>query len=262
LLVKHSNEKSINSKEISITNLYPLINKVIIAIYRNGAEQVKINFEKPEMINSFRKALNELLGFEVTEQGKHYCIVKEIMKTSELEFDRLFNRIFFLLRNSFQDTINALKEKDHETLKSIFHRDIDINKLASYCLRHINKKGYKDYEKSHSLFATVHQLESIGDNLKQFTNFVAEEKPSYAKDCIGVFEDIAGLLDALHKVLQKNNLENAKAVSKIYDKLKTKIKNNLEQSKNKKEAVFLMHCRVLTENIILMSDINMGFINV
>jgi phosphate uptake regulator len=260
LILMHSHEAEVSSQQVDITDLDPLVSKILCGIYRKGADEVKVVFGKPDLFNRYRKALNEYVGFEVTEQGKNYCVLREIVKTSGIEFENIFQRIFFLLKSCISDTIQAFKDQDFEVLKNMYYRDVDVNKLVNFCLRHINKVGYKDFEKNCAIYATIHQLEAVGDRLKEFAGKCSEENITVRAEYLEVLSVVNELFEAIHKVVQKSTVENAKNVAHIYDRLKPLLDKKLKQTNNKKETIFVMHCKVLAETIILISDINMGFL--
>lgn len=160
---------------IDITNLDDsLIWRYYSSAYRKGYDEIKLSFkhlshEKRDMI---RFIVDRHIGMEITEQGRNYITSKELSALKIEEFDDILKKTFMMISSMAKTLLEALKNKDKETLQNIQYMDSNVNKFTDFCFRILNKKGYKGSEKTTAYYLLVKQLEDIADDYK----LLAEER--------------------------------------------------------------------------------------
>lgn len=96
------------------------------------------------------------MGIEIIENGKDYCIIREMGEVSPKEFENSLRRIFLIILELFDRTIKAIENneiKDSSLCKEIHAIDLSIDKFVDYCARILNKiVGVCPEEKSSSCF--------------------------------------------------------------------------------------------------------------
>lgn len=222
--------------EIDITELNePLIWTYIIASYRQGYDEIKIRFKK-EQIKLVQKTVDALLGLAITEQKSDSCIIKDLSAyPSEKEFENIKRRIFYLLEEIADSSLQAVREKNKEALKNIEFQDYNINKFSNFCLRLINKKNL-----SGTVEYIISELENLGDEYTRLALDLAETKSlTIDKNILDIFQEINNFFIKFHKFYY--NFNN-KELLEIVD-IKTKINKKIQEIKikSKEEIMLLFH---------------------
>jgi len=260
LLVSAVKSKVVSLRQLDLTDLDPLINRCFLSLYINGHDEVKFTFKNPELIKQVQKVCGELIGFEIVEAGRSYCIVKQIAAETEQDFDVIIRRLYLLLKGIFEDGAKVISEKKNEaSLNALIARDLDVNKFSNFCLRHLNKKGYKDYSKTLNIYSVILTLEQTGDCLKDFFNHILQANvPS--KQVIDYYRDVSGLFSLCYEFTFDTNRIKAKQIAKKYDSLKKELMSALD-SADKEQVKYLMLMKVLVEKVILIDGLQLGYVD-
>ena len=65
--------------EIDADRTSDLLKRILHSVYRTGYDEIRINYRKAGAIKSVLDILNDfMIGFEVLEQGKNHCVLKNI----------------------------------------------------------------------------------------------------------------------------------------------------------------------------------------
>jgi phosphate uptake regulator len=260
IVVSAGKSNSFSPKQLDLTDLEPLVSRCFISLYINGHDDVKFTFMNPETIKTVQKVCGELIGFEVIESGRNYCVVKEIAKESEQDFDVLLRRLFLLLKGIFEDGKIALAEKkDDSALGALAARDLEINKFSNFCLRFLNKKGHKDYSKTSNIYSVVVALEQAGDSLKEIFNFALDSKPA-SKNVLDFYKQTSEIFNLCYELTFDTNKAKAKLISKKYDALKKELMSSLDSTADKEQIKYLMLLKVLLEKVILIDGLQLGYV--
>jgi len=225
--------------ELDITDLsVPLVWYFINSAYISGANEIRIIFNtkyledykrnKIEIMSLLNDICSKLIGLEITTQSKSSCVLTEITSIKEGEQIQVLKRLFFSVISMGDDIIEAAKNKDTGVLKNIFiSRDVNINKLSNYLLKHIvstqdeTNKGFVIY--------VVKQLEEMGD----IFNFISEQILSYNKKipqelleiCSEVIEEVRLTQNIFFDFKKDKLIEFHRKRREIKDKIKkTKLK--------------------------------------
>jgi len=200
-------EKRLNSgrkTEFDITKMdIPTIWKHFMAVYREGYDEVRVYFDSiktldfpykfitnhrisPKMIKQNKKKsittvlqgfVDRFIGFEIVEHGKDYILIKDLGGITGKEFDNSLRRVFLLLQQMADETLEALITGDTTSLESIHDIDINLDKFHDYCIRVLNKIGNKEPEKKSLYFATLYLIEMMGDEFKNIGIHLTQDFP-------------------------------------------------------------------------------------
>lgn len=171
----------INEKEIPLR-------RVLLSLYEKGIDEIEIDFPQ-ELIIEIERIVNELIGFEIIEQNKNYCLIQEITNTSQNDFENIIRRLFLLTKSMLEDGLIAIKNNDKELIEHLEYRDIDINKFSYYCKRLINKNNDLNFDKI-SYYQIVESLEFIGDEIKRLFWHLIKSKSKFSKKDIELYEKV------------------------------------------------------------------------
>lgn len=201
-----STEKSGETKkaEFDITGMdIPTIWKYFMAVYREGYDEVLVKFNpdaeiespykfytshridlrykkeraKKTMTEALNGFVNRFIGFEVVEHGKDFILIKEMGEITSKEFDNSLRRVFLIIQQMAEETLEALETSDTGMLSHTHDVDINLDKFHDYCIRVMNKSCNKEVRKTSLLFSTLFLLELMGDEFKNISSHIIRDFP-------------------------------------------------------------------------------------
>ena len=188
--------------EVDISGLdIPSIWKYFMAVYREGYDEIRVKFNTEERYDSpykfftshavdmsyskktgnytpfelIQQITNRFIGFEVIEHHKEHCVIKDMADISSKEFDSSLRRVFLLIQQMSEELSEAIKTNNTKILEHTHDIDINVDKFHDFCIRVLNKTGFKDVRKSHLLFSTLYLLEMIGDEFKNLALHIIKD---------------------------------------------------------------------------------------
>jgi len=237
-------EKACESKkaEFDITDMdIPTIWKHFMAVYREGYDELLIKFNKDRLENPYKfftrhrldlrygkerekktifEALqgfvNRFIGLEIVEHGKDFIHVKEMGELTSKEFDNSLRRIFLLLQEMAEETLEAIKTNNPKILSHIHDVDVNLDKFHDYCIRILNKTANKEQRKSEILFSTIFLLELMGDEFKNISHHLLHDFPeAKLKHIEKLAEFVKRQLDVYYDLFYKFEKEKIKKISEM-----------------------------------------------
>lgn len=191
---------TLDLRNVSIQVLW----RSLISAYRAGYDEITIQFSNPKAkgvytgfgfdniqhlitqgtvnlspIEAIQALVNRLIGVEIIDQKENYCIIKEMGETTYKEFDNALRRIYLLLLSMADEIQDAYTHNHKDALRQIHLIDTNIDRFEDFCLRVLNKMGYKNYRKTSIMYTTIFLLEMIGDEYRKIALhlFDSKEKP-------------------------------------------------------------------------------------
>ena len=178
--------------------------RYVNSIYRSGYDVFRIQFDNPKdtrkyssfsyntlgllhpgdntalklsPIEVIQLIINRCIGVEIIDQKENWCVVKELGETTYKEFDNALRRVFLLVLSLAEEILDSLKNGvKKDILKSAHLIDTNIDRFTDYCLRVLNKKGYKDYRKTPTIHSIIFLLEVVGDEFRKIAVHLMEAK--------------------------------------------------------------------------------------
>jgi len=217
-LITTSKGFDIQKTEIDVSNLSYIIKDILYALYNSGYEEVKLNYNDPELTEKIQLVLqNEMIGFEIVELRRNYCVIKAIAGGFEKEFENMFRRTFLLIKSMAEDLLKCMESGDMTLIHSIKLREVNTNKYTAFCRRIIQKKGYKDTRRSILMYMIVQELEEVGDEYKYLCDYFADTKgkaiKNIKKDVLQLFKTLNEYMDKVYFVYYNFNLQE---VNKLF----------------------------------------------
>jgi len=233
IIIKTDKDISSSKTEIDFKGKEQLIHRALSSLYRSGYDEIKVLYEKPSELKIIQSTINqELIGFEIVEEGKEYIILKQVSRINPEEFESMLRRTFIFLLNTADECLNALKTYDVTVLRNLVYRDLTINKLTDYLRRAINKKEsyFKHIGPGYTI---IEMLEKISDDYRDMCRYLSENKVKISKSSIKALTEINSLLRDAYKLFYSFNLND---MEKFLIK-KTEISNSIKDiSKNIKKG--------------------------
>ena len=247
-----STEKDLSSSksEIDFKGKSLLIHRALSSLYRAGYNEIRIMFEKSSELEVVQSTINqELIGFEIVEEGKDYIVVKQVTSIDQSEFQSMLRRVFIFLINTSDECLEALKSNNINALRNLVLRDITINKLTNYCRRAINKKeGY--FKHIGPGYAIVEILEKISDNYRDLCKYVSQNKVKVNKQMIDALSEINSLMRDSYKLSYNFELNGMESFLIKKDRVSETIMN-LDAKRG--EVGMLLYLNIIADNIFYLN---------
>jgi phosphate uptake regulator len=257
-----------------------LLWRFIISSYRAGYDKIKVTFEnkgndhkklytafsyntieylsnkkhllKMSQIETIQALVNRLIGMEIIDQKKNYCIIKEMGEISYKEFDNSLRRIFLLIKDMSSQIQESFKG-DKSNLKSVHIVDTNLDRFEDFCLRVLNKKGYSDFNKTPIVFSTIFLLELIGDEYKDISISLLSTR-SESKEFIQALDNLIDLFNKLYILFYKFDKEKVKEIYKNHEEWNL-FNKKISPDLNAKEKEMIHHLKNINDYIKSLTEL-------
>ncbi len=250
-----STEKSaaMQALDISISTPKDFLKRFIDVPYRHGYDEIKVSFDDPKVLPLVQAETENLLGFEVVDQGKRTCVLKNVAQAMESEFDNLLRRIFHLTKTTWEEALSATKTGSFDELENVKNMERINHKLTNFCERVLNKKGYTERHKTTTIFYLVAQLEVIADELRDICVTVRDYKLKMSPELYKLFKEVGILFDAMYQLFYKFDHKKVVAMTAKEKELVRQCLDMIVQKKGA-EVLVLHHLLSLVRAIHHVTD--------
>ena len=241
LLVAAEKVARTEAAELDITHLSPLISFGLSALYIKGVDELTLTSQNPELIQKLpQKPLNQFIGFEIIEQNKNRLVAKDLSGMQHVEFQPMLRRVFLLLQNMYDELAKGI-ENNETNFGHIVSMDLNVNRFCFLCLRMLNKKGYEDFKHTQTMFLLVSFLEQMGDQLKEFADYVTTRKIDFNDKEKKEFKRVGSLFAEYQSLFFKFNLEKATKIDHTYRKFHHEFETLLDHTKSSSHVRALLY---------------------
>ena len=226
LMTENSNKSEY--KEIDSEKFGLMLPRTIFALYKQGVDELKINFNDRAMLKIIQDSLGkEMVGYEIIDQGQNYCSIKNVSGNLE-DFGVVLRRTFLLLINMANESFQNIKKQDFDHLKSVAFLEESNNRFTTSCRRLLNKKGTKDYKYLGPLYYIIEEMENIADQYKYLCNALHKFKGKKVKineEVLNIYERTNRMLNTFYELFYKFD---EKKVAEIGNERKFIVEKGLE----------------------------------
>ncbi len=248
LFINTERQEDLRSITIDIQGLdIPTIWKYFMAVYREGYDEVRVNFDPRETYDSpykffstqsidakygkrslkhttyetIQEITNRFIGYEIIEHHSEYCLIKDLAEISSKEFESSLRRIFLLIQQMAEETLDAIKTNNHPILRNLHDIDINVDKFHDYCVRVLNKKIIKETRKTNLMFTTLYILELLADEFKSIAHHIIEDMKGKKLDnlqpiCEIIIEQFNQYYEVFYKFEKQKIVDMSKNDINIY----------------------------------------------
>lgn len=188
LLITIEKEKVVGDIEVNIENPSLFLRRLFYVPYYLGYDTIKINYKDPAVAKLVRDAMDALMGFEMISEKEDHCVLKNIARGIEEEFDLLFNRMNIILIQFHKEILDAVKMNKIEEIHDVVKRDEQITKFVLFSKRMLNKIGYKEDVKTRGMYAYTTLIEITSDYLRKMCGELISNKNQINHDVIELIE--------------------------------------------------------------------------
>ena len=122
------------------------------------------------------------MGFEMIKEDDNHCVIKNVAKGIEEEFDVIFNRLIWTVVEFNKELSEVIKERNLEKVSEVINRDKQLTRFVLFSKRMLNKIGYKNDIKTRGMYSYCTLLEIASDDLKAVCIALLENKNLFGKD--------------------------------------------------------------------------------
>jgi phosphate uptake regulator len=230
VLISTQKETSSPKKVLDTAEWGIFVKNNLSHLYHLGYDELEIKYDNPKVLEDIKRGLPECVGFEIIDQKENKVIIKSIATTLESEFDNILRKCFLILKEMCSSIENCMDRKEFHRLEDIKSMELLNNKFTDMCIRILNKKGYKKYNRTMQVLDVVKNVERVGDELKHICECMKDEKrmdPEMRK----LSKEAFGYFDMFYSFFYRFDIESRK---KIYENRKTislRLMKHMEKSR-------------------------------
>src|SRR3989344_261617 len=271
IVISANNTPPLEQAEVDISTLGDMVPRFIHALYKRGVDEVKVVFNDPNSIVTVQNAIgNEVVGFEILEQGKNYCIIRYVSGTLE-EFDSILRRTFLLLLSMAEQSYEYLKTSNFRELKNTAFLEEANNRFTTICRRNLNKNGSATYSKIGPIYYIVEELEKLADQYKYICQHFYNLNDKSIKlnaDALNMFEKANSMLRIFYEVFYKFNTDQLVLIKELRTAVTESVHKMFQKHLSYADYWLLHHSIVianmvfcLVEPYIILATDNLNFKN-
>ena len=252
ILITADKERHHGQKRINVKGLTAVISRSIAALYKAGYDEVIVEYSSPEELERIHSTVStSYIGFEIVEETKNQVIIRKVSEPTNEEFRTIFRRIFHFLMSTAEESVEAAQKHDKAAYQRLILRDKNINKLANFCRRVVNKRGQTEFAQETAIYYIIEQLEKIADNYKDINKHLFERE-KMTKEQILMYQRVNKLLQTYEELFFSFTL--AKMNKFIVD-----YKAIAEEFKNRKSETIAIeyHLRSIAHQLFTLSGATM-----
>lgn len=200
-------------------------------LYQLGYDEIEIELTDKETIKEINERLPNCIGFEIIDQKDNKIYIKSIMTTLESEFDSMLRKSFLITEEMGKDIIETLEKKEFDKLSEIRNLESLNNKFTDFCIRILNKKGYKIPERTIQMYEIIKNLERIADEFKYICDELKMNK-KIEKEFLICLKEAVEYFHLSIALFYKYDNELKEEIYLKRKKLIEKFSNQLKNSKN------------------------------
>lgn len=228
---------------LKLSNNYWYVNQVIRNLYTSGYDQITIEFDDSKIMIVIQEATDKLIGFEIVEQGKNYCMIKAVSAPLDENFEILMRRVFLQISQLFDKLLTDFSSNSAKDLAEIKIMRNNIYKLIVFCRRTINKKHPYSEQKNSSLSFILQRIGDIPSTLLSCYEYANKKnKLNLKKDTLFALKKTKEQCDLFYETLYSKKLIGIEKMNANRDLLLNKTFIEFLEKSSGADAVILHHC--------------------
>ncbi len=235
ILISAKKTLEAEKKEIDLVKLGSLRNQATQATYFSGADEVKIHSSDPSLIEKLDFPLSQLIGFEITEQEKTSCVIRDISGTTETDFKTIVRRLLLIINNMGDDIQEAIENRK-TNLEHIQSMNLTSNKFAFLCLRKLNQQGYSEFQHTPTMYFIINMLEALADVYRDLAKYIVENQLKFRPETIKVYKEAHALYKEYQAIFFKFDIAKAAELDQRYRNQKPEFDSLLKKISSKTET--------------------------
>lgn len=166
-----------------------LIRMAISNLYKKGYDTVTVKTSGDQVIPKIHKAVESLMGYEITDQQEGKLIIQDIAKELDSEFDNYLKKTFFMMfelgRVVKEDFVSGKFD-----INQVSQLSTNIKKFSDVCKRAIAKNDIYP-EKNKHLFLIIWTLEKIASEYLNCHRYAEKKFKKIEKEIIEYLDEVS-----------------------------------------------------------------------
>jgi antitoxin component of MazEF toxin-antitoxin module len=242
--------KVVNAKELDF-----LVDTVVHELYLNGHDEIKVVCDDKSKINIFKEKFSHLSGFEIIEQGTNFFTLRDIVGTTDKEFDTLYRKCFLLFKTSLEEDLSFLSQNDFGNLSY----DVGEDTFLNICFRHLNKKGYKEFTKTQTISSVVKLLKDLREERDSMIKFIVQNQISFQDNFLIIYRNLHTLFGLCYDFSFKLNNDTAKKIFLLYGSNKNLISEEFNCT-DPRYLKLVFYLNSLNDKIVQIQKVQLAFL--
>ncbi|MFH1063646.1 MAG: hypothetical protein V1729_01045 [Candidatus Woesearchaeota archaeon] len=215
VVVSTSTEAKPETIKIDVSDAHMFSFRFLAAIYKSGYDEVELQLSEKTSLKELSRQINSMLpGYELVDQRGRVCVIKNISKGLDSEFDTILRKIFLITNSMAKNTLDALKTKDYNLLNDTILLEETTNRFCNFCERMLNKKGYKNAKKTSFVYNIVWELEKVTDQFKYLNVYLLENRNAkIGKEAFDLFSRVNTLFNMFYELFYKFDSEKVQTIA-------------------------------------------------
>jgi len=214
------------------------IRTLITNTYRRGYDIIKVNFENEKQFKILNNVVKtRLIGFDITEKEKGFCVVESITEPSIEQFDIILKKIFYNITELFEVTKKRIKGNVLDDYEEIEER---IQKYDNFCRRVISKRKLIN-PKSEFLWTFLALLIHGQREIYHLNKLLGIKVSDKTKELL---EDAKSMFELIKKAYLEKNIDLLAKVHSLEKELIYKKAFSILQKTKGKENPIIYHIMV------------------
>ena len=136
-------ESNYLTKEFNVDNITDgtYLFRLLVGAYISGYPNMALNSNsniQPFVRDCVINFTQALIGPEIVEEDDRTIIIKDLLKPTEMPFDKTLRRMFLLVKSMHENVLLALINRDKNLANEVINRDRDVDRLQWLVARQSN----------------------------------------------------------------------------------------------------------------------------
>jgi len=211
--------------------------RAMVNFYRLGYDSIKVRYSNKEVIETINKTMHDYMGFEIVEQSRGFCHIKEVGKVSKEDFQQMFTRYLRITSTIFSEGMAAISEKRYSDLKEYLDMESLQNRFYLVCLRIISKFGKEVTKSPESMTLLIRNLEDLAD-IAKYTYREIIKNEGCSREVESFIKETFKLMEIIYSLCFKFDENKANLIMQQKEKLLVKA-NDLLRKADRKELLIV-----------------------
>lgn len=196
-------EVTINTDKPEVTKIVSLAS-LLLAPYLKGYSKIIINFDDDSFLPVIRTAVSDLLlGFEIIEQTKKSCVIKNIAVGIEEDFSVIFYRILMQTIQMSKMLEEAIEKKDFSLLERIPNEERFVDKLNYFCRRMLHVQRPAPEKNISHIYRIICLYEELVDAIKYFSQLILKNQKWPSKKLVSHLKQVTSFIELSSNFVRK-----------------------------------------------------------
>ncbi len=215
IVVSASSESRPETIKVDVSDAHMFSFRFLAAIYKSGYDEVELQLSNKTSLKELSRQINSMLpGYELVDQHGRVCVIKNISRGLDSEFDTILRKIFLITNSMAKNTYDALKTNDYNLLNDTILLEETTNRFCNFCERMLNKRGYKNAKKTSFVYNIVWELEKVTDQFKYLNMYLLDNRNAkLSKETFDLFRRVNALIKMFYELFYKFDAEKVQTIA-------------------------------------------------